>query len=738
MKDIQIIATIGPSSLNSHTLKTFKERGVNVIRVNLSHTREEEIENVLKQMKTSGITVAIDTEGCQIRTGSLGRGQITFFEGDKVKVFNHPVICSKSKLYIRPKEALSFLEVGSLISIDFNSVLLKVTDITHLDEEHFVKCVVVTGGVVGNNKAVSIDALSQLPAFSQKDLYAIEIAKKLKVTFFTLSFIKSAQNMKEFRKLYPKATAIAKIETRKGVENFDEILKNSDGILIDRGDLSREIAQERIPITQKIIIKKCNQAKKPVYVATNVLESMSENLKPMKSEINDVVNTILDGVNGFLLTKESAVGKYPIETVNTLKGLIAHVESAMKANKSKSFEELSYTTDSHLKGNLIEPHGGTLVNRYQIVHFSDGELAAMQQVNINDELLMDVELIATGVYSPLEGFMNEETIMSVLDKMRLPNGLPWTMPIIFPIDEKIAKKVKPRETIALIRENDHKAYGTLLVESVFSVNKEEICQKWFGTINPEHPGVRNVMNMSSYFLSGKINLLHRRPSEYKDYELMPSQTRQIFQEKGWSVIVGFHTRNPIHRSHEFIQLNAMERVQADGLFVHPVVGKKKKGDFEAHIIIKAYELMMKKFYPKGKVVMGVYATYSRYAGPREAIFTALCRKNYGCTHFVVGRDHTGVGNFYAPTASHEIFKKFPDLGIVPVIFNQVYYSPKAKKHVQEISEAKVPEHEQIKISGTQIRQMFLSGEKPPEWFMRPEIANMILAETKTARRVFVP
>src|SRR5258708_5649094 len=641
MKDIQIIATIGPSSLNSHTLKTFKERGVNVIRVNLSHTREEEIENVLKQMKTSGITVAIDTEGCQIRTGSLGRGQITFFEGDKVKVFNHPVICSKSKLYIRPKEALSFLEVGSLISIDFNAVLLKVTDITHLDEEHFVKCVVVTGGVVGNNKAVSIDALSQLPAFSQKDLYAIEIAKKLKVTFFTLSFIKSAQNMKEFRKLYPKATAIAKIETRKGVENFDEILKNSDGILIDRGDLSREIAQERIPITQKIIIKKCNQAKKPVYVATNVLESMSENLKPMKSEIND-------------------------------------------------------------------------------------------------ELLMDVELIATGVYSPLEGFMNEETIMSVLDKMRLPNGLPWTMPIIFPIDEKIAKKVKPRETIALIRENDHKAYGTLLVESVFSVNKEEICQKWFGTINPEHPGVRNVMNMSSYFLSGKINLLHRRPSEYKDYELMPSQTRQIFQEKGWSVIVGFHTRNPIHRSHEFIQLNAMERVQADGLFVHPVVGKKKKGDFEAHIIIKAYELMMKKFYPKGKVVMGVYATYSRYASPREAIFTALCRKNYGCTHFVVGRDHTGVGNFYAPTASHEIFKKFPDLGIVPVIFNQVYYSPKAKKHVQEISEAKVPEHEQIKISGTQIRQMFLSGEKPPEWFMRPEIANMILAEKKTTRRVFVP
>lgn len=226
-------------------------------------------------------------------------------------------------------------------------------------------------------------------------------------------------------------------------------------------------------------------------------------------------------------------------------------------------------------------------------------------------------------------------------------------------------------------------------------------------------------------IAGKINLLKRRQSPFREYELTPSQTRKIFTEKDWLRVVGFHTRNPIHRSHEFIQIQALKSIAADGLFIHPVVGKKKKGDFDARVIIRVYELMLKKFYPKNKVVFAVYPTYSRYAGPREAVFTAICRKNYGCSHFIIGRDHTGVGDYYPPQASQELFNKFPDLGIVPVFFNKVYFSKKLKKYVEEGS-ADEKEEEKASISGTEVRELLKKREKPPDWLMRPEITDEIL------------
>ena len=731
---VQIIATIGPGSLKKNILDTFKQRGVDFIRVNLSHTKIEDLDNTLKIMKKSGIEVVIDTEGSQIRTGYLGTDTVTFAEGDRVRVYDYPVRCTPKQMYIRPTEALSFLEVGSLISIDFNSVLLKVVGIKKRDQLHYVQTVVLVGGVVGNNKAITIDSISSLPPFSQKDIQAIAVAKKNKVRYFTLSFMDNAEEVKTFKKLYPQAIKISKIETKQGVLNFAEILRESEGILIDRGDLSREIPGERIPIAQKVIIHQCNAAKKPVFVATNVLESMSEQLKPMKSEINDVVNTILDGVNGLVLTKESAVGKHPVETVNALKTIIAHTESARAFSKTK---DLSYFTEPKLAGALVEPHGGTLVDRYRVVQFSKPELKTLKKIDIDEEVLMDVEQIAFGAFSPLEGFVTARELDAILGTMRLPNGLPWTMPIVLAVSKKELDGIGTKEHVALVRKQDGKIYATLEVHDIYKVDKSAICKKWFGTDNREHPGVDRVFRGGDYFIGGKVNLLERRPSDYKDYELTPAQTRKIFQEKGWSVVVGFHTRNAIHRSHEYIQLKAMERVSADGLFVHPVVGKKKKGDFEARIIIRSYELMMKKFYPKNRVIMGVYPTFSRYAGPREAIFTALCRKNYGCSHFVVGRDHTGVGEFYSPWASHEIFQKFPDLGIEPVTFKKVYYSEKQGKHIHEGEDTSDPESEKQHISGTQLRKMFIAGQMPPDWFMREDIAMMIREEIEKGSAVFV-
>jgi len=227
------------------------------------------------------------------------------------------------------------------------------------------------------------------------------------------------------------------------------------------------------------------------------------------------------------------------------------------------------------------------------------------------------------------------------------------------------------------------------------------------------------------------------PSNTKQYELTPRQVRRLFEERGWSRVVGFHTRNVIHKGHEFIQMNAMQRENCDGLFVHPVVGKKKKGDFNAEYIVRAYEEMTKNHYPKNKVVFATFSTYSRYAGPREALFTALCRKNFGCSHFVVGRDHTGVGNFYHPKASHEIFDKFPDLGIKAVTFDKVYYSDKLGKHVHERETNGHNDEEVAHISGTQAREMFLAGKQPPEWFMRPEVSKIIVDAVKKGEEVFV-
>lgn len=720
-KSIKIFATVGPSSISQRVLSSFKDRGVDYIRINLSHTPLEKIDPILKRMLKTDMKVVIDTEGSQVRTGDLGKIPLIFKEGDEISIFNIPIKSNNKQFYVRPKEFVNFLTPGSLISVDFDSVLLKVSNVDFLKSKGCIRAQVIIGGTVMSNRAVHSDAISKLNPFSDKDLFAIDLAKKNGIRYFTLSYIDNADEVKEFKKLYQKAITYSKIETKMGVINFEEILKISDGILIDRGDLEREIPMGKIPFLQKAIIKKSNDYKKPVFIATNILETMCDHLKPTRSEISDIVNALLDGVDGFVLTKETAIGKYPIETVNVLKGVIAQKGDGFDF----STRSLLAISDNKISGNLIEPHGGLLVNRYQVTDFSKAELKQFRKIHINEEILMDAELIAFGAYSPLEGFMNSQELNSVINKMRLPSGLPWTMPILLTVFKEEVRGVKNNEVIALADRLNNEIYATLNVEEIKKFDKSLLCRKWFGTDHKKHPGAARVLEGGDYLLAGKTNLLKRRLSPFKEYELTPSQTRKIFTEKDWLKVVGFHTRNPIHRSHEFIQIQALKNIAADGLFIHPVVGKKKKGDFDARVIIRVYELMLKKFYPKNKVVFAVYPTYSRYAGPREAVFTAICRKNYGCSHFIVGRDHTGVEDYYPPQASQEIFNKFPDLGIVPVFFNKVYFSKKLKRYVEE-GLADEKEEERVSISGTKVRELFKKREKPTGWLMRPEIADEIL------------
>lgn len=735
---MNIIATVGPKSLNQDVLGKFRERGVDAIRLNLSHTDMKDIEPCLAMMKASGIEMIVDTEGSQIRTGHLGQPYLYFNEGDPVRVFDRFILCGKDQIYLRPRETFDFLNVGSLLSIDFNSVLLKVI---YKKNREYVDCVVLNGGVIGNNKAVSIDTVYTLPAFTEKDIFALKLAKKYDIKYFTLSYIGSDKEVKFFKELYPEAILYSKIETKKGVENFEKILNSSHGILIDRGDLGREISIEKIPFIQKIIIRRCRKVKKPVFIATHLLESMCASLKPTRSEVNDITSTLLDGANGFVLTKETAVGRYPVETVNTLKSLIRHTHLMMNnssLDSSVRLSDMNYVTNEIMGDSLIEPNGGRLIDRYKLYEFGAQELDSFKKIYVDDTVLMDVEQIALGAFSPLEGFVNSDELEMILNEMRLPNKVPWPLPLVLPVDEGDARNIKEKEMVALVRKRDKKIYATVLVEEVYKVDKFKICKKWFGTDRVDHPGVFHLISRGDYFIGGKINLLERVPTPHKHYELTPLQTRRIFKEKGWSVIIGFHTRNPIHRAHEYIQRRALEEIRGDGLFVHPVVGQKKKGDFETDIIVKSYEIMMKNYYPKKKVLMGAFWTYPRYGGPREALFSALCRQNFGCSHFIVGRDHTGVNQFYHHLASHEIFGKFPDLKIKPVFFDEVFYSKKHRKYFIKSGKNSARKTICSSMSGTYLKQTLSENKMPPIWLMRPKIAKMIFDQKEnSSKKVFV-
>lgn len=739
MSSVKIIATIGPGSNKPETLQKLKDRGVNFFRINLSHTDEDEIEDRIKDINKYGIPMILDTEGPQIRSGN--REEIDIVEGSDIKIWRKEIAIDSKNICLNPLESIDTLREGDLIFIDFNSVLLKVSETSHLKSDGYILCKSLIGGKMGGRKAVYVDSPTfNMPPFSKKDKKAVELAKKHGINHFTLSFMSSAEDVREFKKYFPGAKVFSKIESRKGLDNFVEIAKESDGLLIDRGDLSHQVPLERIPFVQKSIIAKCREMNKEIFVATNTLEQMSYSLKPNRAEVNDIINTILDGATAIALTKETAVGKYPVETVNMLSTLIKQTEFIGKTEINKEIIQKinlkNYAHSDKMPKLLTDPHGGVLVNRFDPFY----EINKVKKgIVVSEEILMDVEQIATGGFSPIEGFLTRKDFDSVVNNMKLANGVIWTLPIILQVREEQTKGLSEGDVLALELERDGQKYAVLHLEEIYKIDKKDYVKKVYGTEDLAHPGVKNIMNGGDFILGGKITMVKRRKSPYGVYELTPAQTRRIFSERGWSKVIAFHTRNVIHRSHEFIQLEGLSKSMCDGLFVHPVIGKKKSGDFEADVIVESYEKMIEEFYPKNKVVLCSWASYSRYGGPREAVFTALVRKNYGASHFIVGRDHTGVGTFYPPTASHEIFNKFnsEELGIIPVKFNKVFYSKIKDEHVHEDEDEEHKEEDKLHISGTEARKMLQSGSRPPNWFMREEISDIIINKIKRGEKVFV-
>jgi sulfate adenylyltransferase len=371
---------------------------------------------------------------------------------------------------------------------------------------------------------------------------------------------------------------------------------------------------------------------------------------------------------------------------------------------------------------VILPHGGELIDK--VVPEADRRGAAeAAQAHTSLELTLDrakeVENIAHGLLSPLVGFMGREDYQSVLDDMRLANGLPWTIPIVLEVPAD--SSIKPGDEIALAHEG--KAIAVMLVEERWTFDKAEHAAKVFGATDEAHPGVAQVMAMDPDLVSGPILLFDHTEPAFPEQTLYPKETRALFEGMGWETVVGFQTRNVPHLGHEFVQKTALSHV--DGLFINPVVGNKKAGDFLDSVILDSYKALIDNYYPADRATLVVLQTQMRYAGPREAVFHAIMRKNFGNTHFIVGRDHAGVGDYYDPFAAHAIFDEFEDLDIEPVFFRSFFYC----QHCGGPANEKTCPHEGdeiIQFSGTRMRELLVGGEIPPRELMREEVARIML------------
>ena len=383
---------------------------------------------------------------------------------------------------------------------------------------------------------------------------------------------------------------------------------------------------------------------------------------------------------------------------------------------------------------IIPPHGGALIqrtltgnDRKKAIEIGSKAISVV----LSERGLHDLECLATGVYSPLDGFVTEEAYYTILDKLRLPTGVVWSIPITLQISEQEAIGIEPEAEVALRHPN-----GTILalirVTDVYRPNQSVEAKKVYGTTDGNHPGVAAMISAGTVYLGGPVHLINSfSSSPFPDQSFTPEKTRTEFANRGWSTVVAFQTRNPIHRAHEYLTKVALENV--DGLFINPLVGSTKSDDIPADVRMRCYQTLLQNYYPEDRVFLGTYPAAMRYAGPREAILHAISRQNYGCTHFIVGRDHAGVGDYYGTYEAQQIFERFSrkELHIEPLKFEHAFF---CKVCGQMASQKSCPHggDNHVFLSGTKVRELLATGKKPPSQFTRPEIAEILIENQRAS------
>ncbi|MEE3228353.1 MAG: pyruvate kinase, partial [Chloroflexota bacterium] len=472
----EIICTLGPSSLNDEIIVRLEELGVSLFRINLSHTRVSDLVDTIHYIQgVTSVPICLDTEGAQIRTGELLKGDILLENDDVIRIPYDRIVGDDSQLNLYPEWVISNIEVGDLIQVDSEEVIWQVIS----RNKNYISVRVLVGGLIGQNKAVTVDRDIVMPAMTDKDRECLQIGFDLGVRHFAISFVHRSADVDSVREIVGQESQItSKIECIKGVINFDSIAAISDSLLIDRGDLSRQVLIEKIPQLQKNLIQRAIHLDTKIYVATNLLESMVNTPVPTRAEINDIHNTLRDGASGLVLAAETAIGSYPKRCVEMVSRVIQQYLN----------DAIDWPLDSYLRSQastmLIEPHGGKLVDRVNDSLDITGMIT--NTIEIDYSVMSNIEQIAIGTFSPIEGFMNREEIDLVLEQYRMPSGVIWPLPIIFQVSSQDLQGVRIGDVIGLSLRQSDDVCAILYLEDIFTYDLDELALKTFGTNDYAH------------------------------------------------------------------------------------------------------------------------------------------------------------------------------------------------------------------------------------------------------------